>query len=102
MLQGIHMQPLTLSSAESRTFFFGETVLHGGFHRRSPRRRRKQQMGCKVLASSIDPLLVKAARGEVVERPPAWMMRQAGRYMAAYRKVQRNIHLSVRGQRQLI
>ncbi|GLJ44839.1 hypothetical protein SUGI_0943270 [Cryptomeria japonica] len=87
MLQGINMQPLTLSSVESRTFFFGETVQHVGFHRRSPRTRRKQQMGWKVLASSIDPLLVKAARGEIVERPPAWMMRQAGRYMAAYRKV---------------
>eukprot|EP00257_Ricinus_communis_P019383 XP_015578359.1 uroporphyrinogen decarboxylase 1, chloroplastic isoform X2 [Ricinus communis] len=32
-------------------------------------------------------LLLKAARGEPVSRPPAWMMRQAGRYMAVYRKV---------------
>lgn len=34
-----------------------------------------------------DPLLVQAARGEAISRPPAWMMRQAGRYMAAYKKL---------------
>jgi len=31
-------------------------------------------------------ILVRAARGEVVERTPVWLMRQAGRYMAAFRK----------------
>ena len=31
------------------------------------------------------PLLLRAAKGEVLERPPVWMMRQAGRYMKVYR-----------------
>ena len=33
------------------------------------------------------PLLLRAARGEKLERPPVWMMRQAGRYMKAYRDI---------------
>lgn len=36
---------------------------------------------------SAEPLLIRAVKGEKVERAPAWMMRQAGRYQASYREL---------------
>jgi uroporphyrinogen decarboxylase len=38
-----------------------------------------------------DHLLVRAARGEVVERPPVWAMRQAGRWDPEFNRVRRGL-----------
>ncbi|GMH36342.1 hypothetical protein BSKO_04210 [Bryopsis sp. KO-2023] len=45
---------------------------------RSPRTTR--------VCATTDPLLLRVARGEEAERTPVWLMRQAGRYMAEFRK----------------
>ena len=43
-------------------------------------------------------LLLKALRGETVERPPVWMMRQAGRYLPDYIKLREKYDFFTRCQ----
>src|SRR5436305_11359137 len=40
-----------------------------------------------AILPAVNDLFLRACRGEATERTPIWMMRQAGRYLPAYRAV---------------
>lgn len=48
-------------------------------------KKRDQGRWSEMGQSDQIPYLLRAARGEILDRPPVWMMRQAGRYMKVYR-----------------
>ena len=47
----------------------------------------EKKSGSSSGSGTQDPLLIRAAKGETTERPPVWMMRQAGRHIKEYREL---------------
>lgn len=45
-----------------------------------------------------EQILLRAAKGEEVTRPPVWLMRQAGRYMSSFREYSDNYEFRMRSE----
>ncbi|OUS42617.1 uroporphyrinogen decarboxylase [Ostreococcus tauri] len=78
------MVPATLAGTVTRATTKGDGRAWTG--RGCARARRSGATVTRATANGTsDPILLRAARGEDVERSPVWLMRQAGRYMAEFR-----------------